>query len=63
MSKQSEAKEKQGYTRDLNMCSNCTNYLSRRGSAYFHAESKLRCKIGGFKIFKTATCDCHDRTK
>ena len=57
MSKQSEAKEAQGYQENAN-CSNCANYLSdTKIRGYYYVEHNIRCGIGGFEIKKTATCE------
>jgi hypothetical protein len=65
MSKQSEAKESQGYTRTLKMCSNCAWYESdltpveNWAGQVYHDEKNIRCGLGGFKVHKTATCSRH----
>lgn len=65
MSKQSDAKEKQGYTKVLKTCGNC-QHLSKeteRLRGYFgryEIDKKLRCNIGGFAAQKMATCDRHE---
>lgn len=64
MSKQSEAKEAQGYVAKPvpSTCSNCKHYQSKvevlRG--YFQPyekESEIKCGLGGFAVKKTATCN------
>ena len=62
MSKQSKAKEAQGYTMEQSTCANCTHYSSKVveikgifGGVYCN-ESNKRCSIGGFAVKKTATC-------
>jgi hypothetical protein len=63
MSKQSEAKERQGYTRTLNTCSNCENFtcdkVRSEWNPSYSIERNLRCALGGFKVHKTATCKEH----
>lgn len=61
MSKQSEAKLAQGYTKLSPQCINCKNYESetttRAGwNQTYEIETNLRCVIGGFAINKTAWC-------
>ncbi len=65
MSKQSEAKEKQGFKEQSNMCSNCEHFTLERdeyssGSfgTYF-IEENLRCTLGNFKVNKKNTCNEH----
>lgn len=65
MSKQSSAKEQQGYTRTIAYCGNCKHFKSdiekeigRFGEST--TEKNLRCGIGGFKVHKTATCKLHE---
>jgi hypothetical protein len=62
MSKQSEAKEKQGYTRIKN-CGNCSHFtcdVEKSGwNSQYMTEKNLRCGVGGFKVHKTAVCDIH----
>ncbi len=61
MSKQSEAKEKQNYTRDINNCGNCIHFKCDREKWNSNIiERNLRCSIGGFKIHKTAICDLYE---
>lgn len=64
MSKQSEAKEKQGYVPKAipQTCGNCAHFTSNvvRRSGYFgiyEEESGLRCSIGGFAVKKNGTCN------
>ncbi len=65
MSKQSEAKERQGYIQKPvpRTCANCKHYSSDMSSylgwdkqEYFREEN-IRCSIGGFAIKKMATCN------
>ena len=64
MSKQSEAKERQGYEAKplAKVCANCARFNSDKmevkpqwGPAYTK-ENNLRCGLGGFAVKKTATC-------
>lgn len=64
MSKQSEAKAKQGYTKDVPKCSNCVNFsfdTEKVGWGNYVLEKNLRCGIGMFKVNKTAACNMHTR--
>jgi hypothetical protein len=61
MSKQSAAKEHQGYTRCTPQCGRCIHFKSDKvvatfGVGAFQEERNLRCKIGNFKVNKTAWC-------
>jgi len=64
MSKQSEAKAKQGYVAKAipQTCCNCAHFASdietkeSYGGKWEH-ETNLRCKIGGFAVKKMGTCD------
>jgi hypothetical protein len=60
MSKQSEAKERQGYEKKAspNFCSNCKNYSSL-GSGW--NETAMRCEIGEFKVMRQGICNLHER--
>jgi hypothetical protein len=64
MSRQSEAKERQGYTKILATCSNCLNFTCDKEKSGWNdnytIERNLRCNIGGFKVNKTATCRAHE---
>jgi hypothetical protein len=67
MSKQSEAKEKQGFRKDAPCCQNCKHFVSkieriksRWSSKMFDKESELRCGIGNFKTFKRSWCNQHE---
>lgn len=67
MSKQSEAKERQGYTPKPipHVCGTCgnitsdlvemTGYMGKPNG--FVVEKNIRCGIGGFAVKKMATCD------
>ena len=64
MSKQSEAKSRQGYVdRPVpKTCKNCIRFLCDQkhrqdwnGTPYFE-DANLRCRLGGFAVKKTATC-------
>jgi hypothetical protein len=62
MSKQSDAKEAQGYTRDPLNCSTCKHFTSEieQVHSYGHTYSKetnLRCGIGGFAVKKMDRCN------
>ena len=64
MSKQSVAKERQGYITKPMQCSTCANFRKdvniikyEWGSQYDHMETKnKRCSIGGFAVQSTASC-------
>jgi len=65
MSKQSDAKEKQGYTKVLKTCSNCQHLRkeTEQLKGYFGryaVDKKTRCYIGEFAVQKMATCDRHE---
>lgn len=67
MSKQSEAKETQGYNPKpiLPMCSNCKYYESDMvvvNGFYgdFKEEKNIHCGIGGFAIKKQGNCKLHE---
>jgi len=64
MSKQSDAKAEQNYTRELKTCSNCKHFTYETEKSGWNnsytIEKNLRCGIGGFKVHKTATCDKHE---
>lgn len=64
MSKQEEAKKKQGFITKSPMCSNCINFKSKKeqvkrpwSSQLFTVESELRCGIGMFKVGKSNWCN------
>jgi hypothetical protein len=64
MSKQSEAKQKQGYDKKpkSRVCSNCRHYMSdfiTQKNLYgdYEEEKNKRCGLGGFAVKKTATCN------
>ena len=66
MSKQSEAKEKQGFLKKSPTCSNCINFSLEKeqykiqwSSQEFTREFNLRCKIGNFKVGKSNWCNQH----
>lgn len=59
MSKQSEAKEAQGYVPKFkpDFCCNCQEYSSSIiREAFFEQEKKRKCGIGGFAVKKLGTC-------
>lgn len=68
MSKQSEAKEKQGYTPKAipQTCQNCSQFLFDRvqtqqptahNPAGYWEDKNQRCGIGGFAVKKMGTCN------
>jgi hypothetical protein len=66
MSKQSDAKDSQGFRKKPQWptCGNCKEFTfdEVRKESYgdiWHVETSLRCKIGGFKVGKTDTCNMH----
>lgn len=64
MSKQSEAKLKQGYRNRPDTCANCVNFQSEitKHTEYYGdwtEEKKKRCSVGGFAVTKTSTCRIH----
>lgn len=67
MSKQSEAKERQGYVAKVIpvVCSNCKHYHSvvtkREGmfGGVYNDESEKRCGLGGFAVKKMGCCNEH----
>ena len=68
MSKQSEAKERQGYVPKITpmVCSNCKNFdsvVTQEPSQYggtWAKETGMRCRLGGFKAMRTGSCNQHD---
>ena len=66
MSKQSEAKEKQGLLKKGPTCSNCIHfsletedYQTQWSSQTYTREFNLRCNLGGFKVGKSNYCNIH----
>ena len=61
MSKQSIAKEKQGYTPYAQkVCASCVFFTKETvpsGWQKFTVDKNLRCVKGGFKVGKMSTCD------
>jgi hypothetical protein len=63
MSKQSEAKKRQGYVKKSvpQVCMNCKQFISDKVPYSYNPailkEVNKRCVIGGFAVMKTATCD------
>ncbi|MDW9227044.1 hypothetical protein C7S15_1611 [Burkholderia cepacia] len=62
MSKQSEAKAKQGWRKKPNMCADCAHFTSQKTEEKYSTwtwtkESFLRCSLGDFKTGKSNTCD------
>jgi hypothetical protein len=64
MSKQSVAKENQGYTKTPKKCSDCKHFRFKAEATgrynTYTIKRELRCGIGGFKVNKTATCNIHE---
>lgn len=67
MSKQSEAKEKQGFLKKSPTCSNCIHfsvekedYQTQWSSQTFTREFNIRCKLGDFKVGKSNWCKHHE---
>lgn len=63
MSRQSEIKERWGYTMNQKVCSTCKHFKSEiidvEGVFYdkmYKVEKNLRCGFGDFAVKKTATC-------
>lgn len=61
MSKQSEAKEKQGFQVKPCVCGDCRHFTSDKeevnhGFGFYTKERNLRCSKGGFKVGKSNTC-------
>lgn len=69
MSKQSEAKERQGYTTQTPCCKRCAQYRSEfeelsnvfSGQAPYIIESHKRCSIGEFKVISGGWCNEFER--
>lgn len=68
MSKQSEAKQAQGYEQKpvITVCKNCKHFKFKIeeyvpfGGVYY-LDKEIRCGIGGFAIKKMATCKLYER--
>ena len=68
MSKQSEAKEKQGYNPKPTpaTCATCVSFTSEQigergwGNQMYYKTKNMRCGIGHFAVKKTATCYSHE---
>lgn len=66
MSRQSEAKEEQGFNKVAPMCSNCKKFMFQivtkesYGVNYKH-ETNFECTQGRFKVGKTNWCEQHER--
>jgi hypothetical protein len=63
MSKQSEAKAAQHYSRVPNNCGSCRHFQFEEvrvkgsfGGGTYVEQKNLRCGVGGFKVHKTACC-------
>ena len=69
MSKQSEAKEAQGYTKKPASCGNCVNFKSELvkfpplpgWSMGYTEEKNRRCGIGGFAVGRNGHCSLWTR--
>lgn len=64
MSKQSEAKQAQGYKKNPDTCSNCAHFQSEivNHTEYYGdwiKEKNKRCSVGGFAVGKNSTCNIH----
>ena len=69
MSKQSEAKQAQGYKKNPDTCTNCKHLqfeviqksYERWGGVVDHwkEEKRHRCSVGGFAVGKNSTCNIH----
>lgn len=65
MSKQSDAKTRQGYIPKAVpvVCGNCKHFSSLikpEGNYGYMGESELRCDLGGFAVKKMGTCKEHE---
>jgi hypothetical protein len=64
MSKQSEAKERQGFRKkpEWAICSGCEYFTWDEVHKYpgYIQEKNVRCSLGGFKVGKTDTCNMHE---
>ena len=65
MSKQSEAKEKQGFTKESPKCSNCINFSSHKFMeetkwGIYPREINVKCSLGNFKVGKSNWCNEHE---
>ena len=68
MSKQSKAKEEQGYEAKpiFNMCSNCKHFKSemiteQTSFGDYTKETNIHCSLGGFAVKKQGTCNKHEQ--
>jgi hypothetical protein len=64
MSKQSEAKEKQGFQKECPKCSNCKFFKSEKFIeetrwGNYEREQNIRCSLGEFKVGKSNWCNQH----
>lgn len=62
MSKQSEAKIKQGFQKKCPCCGNCTQFTFEKEKVSWGAYYKnvnLRCSTGNFKVGKSNWCTEH----
>lgn len=73
MSKQSDAKQQQGYTPKAipQTCMNCKHFMFDTVQTVaptewrpdgWHEDKNLRCLLGGFAVKKMATCNKFERT-
>lgn len=67
MSKQSEAKQAQGYEERpvIPICANCTHCASVVADSddlwSWNIKKELRCGIGGFAVKEIGTCNLYER--
>jgi len=64
MSKQSDAKAAQGFSKKPRQCNNCTHYRSDIKTIVEYwgdvtKESNKRCSIGGFAVGSSSSCDLY----
>ena len=64
MSKQSEAKESQGFSKESPKCSNCKYFSSEKFEeetkwGIYQREQNVKCSLGNFKIGKSNWCKKH----
>lgn len=64
MSKQSEAKESQGFLKECHKCSNCKYFSSEKIEektrwGIYKKEINLKCSLGNFKVAKSNWCKQH----
>lgn len=69
MSKQSDAKEAQGWQKKADMCADCRHFTSDiesipdswRPNKFWTEEKNLRCSLGDFKTGKSNICKRFER--